>query len=587
MANMQLSGLTRCCTIALVFLSGSMVQAYDIGAKIERNLKGGLYIHEHIKEYNLLVKFRSKLSPNLDSRGRVLLNYNRYVELQPKVFLKYNLSFSRVIPYSKKDLEILRTPARHIPDKKGFNRFEFAGVFKVHASDSSKERLFEIGQELEKLDQVEYCSLEPKEIPAPPIDYPPTTPSFVSRQTYRGPDPGIDIDYAWTLGVRGAGLMIADMEHSWGRLDHSTQEVHEDLHNQNIKYGLPWRTDDYRDHGMAVMGLLLAGDNGYGITGSVPQARGLVYSIMHGDLNALNAAIDSAKRGDIILMEMQRSAPDGNLGPPDVISSLWDAIDEATDAGVVVVQTAGNGASNMNSTSYASYHQRGDNGSIIEGAGTADTRHTRMSYSTYGDRVNMQGWGQNVFTLGYGNGWSGSSDWKQSYSASFSGTSSSGPIVTSAVALLQSYAKERKDSLLPCPLIRTILSSTGIPQGDPQNGHIGPLPNLRAAIRMLDSLIPNTEVVKKIVSRELESKGLYVNNGTIHYLVPAASTNELQNITVFLYNMKGTLVATLVNGPQQAGQHKVTVSRATISAGTYLCAMQVKSVKHAAKVVVR
>ena len=62
---------------------------------------------------------------------------------------------------------------------------------------------------------------------------------------------------------------------------------------------------------------------------------------------------------------------------------------------------------------------------------------SRLSFSTYGSRVDVQGWGHNVTTTGYGGLFTGGGDPNQYYTATFNGTSSASPIVAGAAAALQ------------------------------------------------------------------------------------------------------------------------------------------------------
>jgi subtilisin family serine protease len=68
-----------------------------------------------------------------------------------------------------------------------------------------------------------------------------------------------------------------------------------------------------------------------------------------------------------------------------------------------------------------------------------------------------------------------------SYRDEFSGTSSAGPIVASAAAVISSIAQER-GYLMTSREVRELLKKTGTPQGGSKTRNIGPLPNLRAAI---------------------------------------------------------------------------------------------------------
>jgi serine protease len=100
-----------------------------------------------------------------------------------------------------------------------------------------------------------------------------------------------------------------------------------------------------------------------------------------------------------------------------------------------------------------------------------------MWFSTYGTRVDLQGWGECVTTTGYGDLFSG--DENSLYTSSFNGSSSASPIVAGAAAALSS-ALEAKTAKPAKPAdVRRILEATGTPQVG--NDNIGPLPDLVAA----------------------------------------------------------------------------------------------------------
>jgi hypothetical protein len=111
----------------------------------------------------------------------------------------------------------------------------------------------------------------------------------------------------------------------------------------------------------------------------------------------------------------------------------------------------------------------------------------KSSFSTYGARVNVQGWGGGVFTTGYGSHATYGSDVNQRYASGFSGTSSATPVVTSAVALLQSVAIKILGRRLSPVEVRTILVTTGRAQtgSNAATAPIGPLPELQAAVNHL------------------------------------------------------------------------------------------------------
>jgi hypothetical protein len=95
--------------------------------------------------------------------------------------------------------------------------------------------------------------------------------------------------------------------------------------------------------------------------------------------------------------------------------------------------------------------------------------------------------GQNVTTTGFnGNLYGGTApeNLNSRYTRSFSGTSSSGPIVTNAVVAVQSYLKAT-GRLWTATQISDLLKSTGTPQGDPAH-RVGEFPDIAAALKRIE-----------------------------------------------------------------------------------------------------
>src|SRR5690606_18534448 len=175
-----------------------------------------------------------------------------------------------------------------------------------------------------------------------------------------------------------------------------------------------------------------------------------------------------------------------------------NAVVTAVGNGMVVVMAAGNGGQNLDAPIFSTgngghwpFLPENDSGAIIVGAGVAGpgfgvgTPRARLSFSTYGSRVNLQGWGQSVWTTGYGGAYDDEGP-SLYFTSSFSGTSSASPIVAGACALVQSVYKARNDgATLTSRQMRDLLVSTGLPQQDgsfPASQNIGPLPNVAAAV---------------------------------------------------------------------------------------------------------
>jgi len=205
--------------------------------------------------------------------------------------------------------------------------------------------------------------------------------------------------------------------------------------------------------------------------------------------------VTAAEPGDVVMLEMQTGDPndpnDTDWGPAELEATVWLIVNSATDTEIIVVAAAGNGDQDLDSAEYDYYMGRGDSGAIIVGAGTADTSHDRLPFSTYGSRLNLQGWGESVVTLGYGDLAIIGDDENQMYTDTFSGTSSATPMVTSAVVAVQGLAVEAIGRRLDPWEMRELLVLTGIPQGS--GGHIGPIPDVLAAGQAVDT-IPGTWV---------------------------------------------------------------------------------------------
>ena len=371
-------------------------------------------------------------------------------------------------------------------------------IFKVRIDNPTNERLFEVGQALEQLKIVEYCNLTSLEPTKPPVDIPPTTPNFEPNQGYIQSNPGVNMQYAWNLGFTGQGIKMRDVEYGFNK-------NHEELNviNTSIATGMNISATlneeayaGFTEHGTAVFGILFAHKGTYGISGMAHGADELVLfpewqQSGYNRINAITQSIANSTTGDVIVYEMQSNGPAVEVNQNDPIDYVmaeynqvvWDLTKAATDAGITIVAAAGNGAANLDTPAYASYNARGDSGAIIVGAGTDNISHNRLNFSTFGTRVNLQAWGQNVRSIGFITGISSlvGNDFNQSYST-FSGTSSATPIVASCATVLQSYYFSLTGNYLTSQQLRTIMQQTGIAQGTAVAGNIGPIPNMVAAM---------------------------------------------------------------------------------------------------------
>lgn len=453
------------------------------------------------KSFKLLVKFKPDTISGV-KEGKV---YFRESDVNiNNSRLIFNFNYSLAIPDLGKDGNI-----RSAENTIDFSQYK--GMVYVE-TDMTYEQLVALADEYNKLSIVEYTVLEPTDPIQPPhnevncpsphnesyflpdesdpyISVFSTTPDFISTQLYLRDNPatdvyGINADYTWYLPttIAGQGIRCADVE--WG-MDYQ----HEDLVGSNFIELIATTDHTYDDHGTAVAGAIMARNNRFGMLGGAYTIDAFygISEITYGRVAAIAKGLEYLRAGDVFLFEMQDVEQNGNGVPPDYNKAVWDITKTATDAGIIVVMAAGNGAQNLDDAFYNEYRNRGDNGAIRVGAGTMVGRN-RASFSTYGSTmVHVQGWGGSVATTGYGTLWNGGVH--RTYCNYFSGTSSASPIVAAATILIQSWYKAHNAGKTLSPRsMRKLLIETGTAQGT--GGHIGPLPNVKRAIEAL--AVPNT-----------------------------------------------------------------------------------------------
>ncbi|MEA2219012.1 MAG: hypothetical protein QOJ35_1638 [Solirubrobacteraceae bacterium] len=396
----------------------------------------------------------------------------------------------RLVARSEADVDatrrgLLRAGNRDVPD---LNRH-----YRIVARDGAARD--DLLAALRRLAIVDEAIAEPEPAPAP------VTPSFAAQQRYGTAAPaGIGAaSLAGRPGGLGQAAKIVDVEYSWNT-------AHEDLEHAAgglIANGTPSDPfpSDNKNHGTAVLGVLTGTDNGLGVSGlAAGSAIAMVnaYSTAGYTLaNALDLARQNLTAGDVMLVEQQTLGVQGtnDYVPVEYLPAAYDAIRLATQAGITVVEAAGNGNVDLDGAAYGSPFPAGkpDSGAIVVGAGGGDATcsgspaNARIPSSTFGSRVNVQGWGGCVVTTGYGTLFNGGPN--ALYTQTFNGTSSASATVAAAAALYSSVV-ESETGAPPSPRnVRSRLIATGTPQGG-SGGHIGPLPDLAAATTGYDGTPP-------------------------------------------------------------------------------------------------
>lgn len=328
--------------------------------------------------------------------------------------------------------------------------------------------------------------------PVPPPLNPSDDPRNINQGYLDAAPSGINARWAWARNITGSNIGFVDLEQGWTL-------NHEDLSAANITI-ISGVSQDYKGHGTAVLGEVVAVDNTLGGVGIAPNSAARVVSqwrsaITYNTAEAILSAVDGMSYGDILLLEAQTtySTASGYV-PVEVEQAVFDAIQYATSQGIVVVEAGGNGSVDLdafqdingNNILNRSSTDFRDSGAIMVGAASSSAPHQRLSFSNYGSRIDCFAWGQNIDTCG--DGWTGTGT--NTYTDSFGGTSGASPIVTGAALILQSWCVAQDSSRYSPNDLRELLSDSNLntASASPSTDRIGVMPDLRRIIR---SLSPN------------------------------------------------------------------------------------------------
>lgn len=224
--------------------------------------------------------------------------------------------------------------------------------------------------------------------------------------------PRVDLFRAWNL-TRGQGIRVAV-------LDTGVDASHPDLAGR-LTGGANFTSQNFGDfadrngHGTMCAGLVAANrNNGIGIAGVAPEALVMPIKVLgdngSGNIEQLVAGIRYAVQNGAQILSISIAAS----GPSDL---LRQAIDEATNRGLLVIAAAGNGGT-MTQVFPGAYPN------VLTVAAT--TRNDqRASFSSYGTWVDVAAPGVDILSTAVGGGYT-----------TLSGTSMSAPIVAGQAALV-------------------------------------------------------------------------------------------------------------------------------------------------------
>lgn len=364
-----------------------------------------------------------------------------------------------------------------------------------------------------------------------------TTPDLSGQQVYLKSDlfGGLNAEYAWTLGVHGKDVIIADAESSWNYLHEDLQPVTENGKKwygdgpcpvddpSKWKHPINGRCEGEIAHGTSMASILNAAHTSkeFGLKGFAKDSKLYVTADVGNNLRSYYEL-----PGSVVVIEFGttgKDSPTSSTGygydsanqkgqmPAEFLPLEFESIKEAVANGVTVIEGAGNGTVNLDDPSqYEGKWAQGymnlskeDSGAIVVGA-SQGANMQKASWSNWGKRVNAFAWGAGVVSASYPYGdpkdspyyWSGSSgppnkNNNEFYTNRSGGTSAATAMVAGAAALTQSYFKQIAGEgmlryLMP-QKIKEFLYNSGIKQKDSTGNYIGVQPRIDEMFKYVDN----------------------------------------------------------------------------------------------------
>lgn len=393
----------------------------------------------------------------------------------------------------------------------------------------------------------------------PPINIP----DFSNNQKYLSDAP-VGFSYKLLFGTDGAlgdDVKFCDVEYGFNK--NHVDFTESDITVIKDNGYLPCST--YENHGTAVLGIMLAGDNGYGITGLAPRVKAYVSHLSKvsecTNIDYAGAIINGCKylkSGDVMLLEIQAYVPFGSeltLGPSEYMADVFDAIKAASNAGIIVIEAGGNGGLALDSVPrFMDTAER--SGAIMIAAAEPSTNHI-MSYSPFGSRIDLFSHGSKVFTCGYGD-YYGSNDKNLMYTQNFSGTSSASALIAAATVSFQGIARKILNKPLTSAEIRDIFRKTGTAPF-PSTTPIGVMPNLRQAYEYLLNML-NINIQNKENNSLVTVVNGYNGRNPILILNSGIRANEIK-----VYNVQGSLI----NSADIKNTSVIEINKTSFTPGVY------------------
>ena len=228
-----------------------------------------IFSQNNERTHNIIVAFDSSL---VLSRENVLQELSLQVDGFQELLVEFDFDLKYAYAFSDEKLKEMEKHAlKSLGNSSSIqnlkNTFEIV-VYYANDLNTLKDKL----QLLPKLRYVEMMDIRPIQ---PPSDIPPTTPNYLPQQTYSGPNPGVNMQYAWAMNLNGQGIRIRNVEYGFNK-------SHEEFHQNNRIFLAPGytvhpaMTADWTEHGTGTFGVIFGDDSMYGVKGLAYGAEEVV-----------------------------------------------------------------------------------------------------------------------------------------------------------------------------------------------------------------------------------------------------------------------------------------------------------------------
>jgi len=327
----------------------------------------------------------------------------------------------------------------------------------------------------------------------------------VRKQGYLGAAPlGCGAEDVCNIpGGEGQGVKLVDVEEAW-------DFQHEEIRALGVELVSGVNGEVNEGHGTAVLGIVAARRNGIGIVGIAPCLDFVGVSSIWETKDHLNipralvGGLEGLRPGDVLLLEIEQSESYTSFLPIETDSLVFELIRLGIALGIVIVESAGNGAVNLDGLycrKMESIPRRrcciADSGAIIAGGCQAKLNgagHEVLGISNYGGRVDCYAWGESVYSAAVARlaGVESMADEASPgncgpFYGSFSGTSAAGAIIAGVAASIQGMARALVGSPLKPASIRALLRDPRINTPINRKGVVlGMMPDLRRISETLE-----------------------------------------------------------------------------------------------------